>query len=220
MNPGYIYILQNPSFPNLLKIGKTNRNPTERAQELSSSSGVPTEFNVVFDVFMPDCDTGEKEVHEKLKKYRAASNREFFELTIDVAKEVTIEIAAKHIENEIVLLEKTIEEKVLQFRNKLENEIVEKREYLERIKPSLPTMSTQPNSNSSLKKQMHYEDLLIKAIKWGKEGVIKSLLEKNVTIPLNDKYGKPVREIAAAYGNEELYEKYLKVMNRQTRRPS
>jgi hypothetical protein len=67
---------------------------------------------------------------------------------------------------------------------------------------------------------MYYEDLLIKAIKWGKEGVIKSLLEKNVTIPLNDKYGKPVREIAAAYGNEELYEKYLKVMNRRTMRPS
>ena len=135
LNPGYIYILQNPSFPNLLKIGKTTRTPTERASELSSSSGIPTKFNVVFDIFTTNCDTGEKEVHEKLKEYRAASNREFFELTIDMAKETVIKVVAKHIENEIGLLEETTEEKILQFKNELESEIVERKKYLKEIKP-------------------------------------------------------------------------------------
>lgn len=147
MNPGHIYILQNPSFPeDLLKIGKTTRTPIERAKELSSNSGVPTEFNVVFDIFTPDCNISEKEVHEELKKYRVTTNREFFKLAIDTAKEVIITVVTEHIENEVVLLEETIEDRTLQFKNELENEflqfknelkneIVEKKKYIEKIKP-------------------------------------------------------------------------------------
>ena len=146
LNPGYIYILQNPSFPDLLKIGKTTRTPTERAKEVSRGTGIPTKFNVVFDIFTPDCDISEKEVHKRLKEYRVATDREFFKLPIDVAKESVIEVVTKHRENEITLLERTREEKVLQFKseleneflqfkNELKNEIVEKRKHLEKIRP-------------------------------------------------------------------------------------
>ena len=146
MNPGYIYILQNPSFPeDLLKIGKTTRTPKERAEEVSKGTGIPTKFNVVFDIFTPDCDISEKEVHEKLKKYRVTTNREFFKLDIDIAKEAVITVVAEYIENEIILLEETAEKRILQLKNKLgndfsefkkklKNEIIEKRKYLKKIK--------------------------------------------------------------------------------------
>ena len=210
MNPGYIYILQNPSFQNLLKVGKTNRSPKERARELSSVTGVPTEFLVLYDVFVPNCDVGEKKVHEKLKKYRTASNREFFELTLEVAKKIVNEIAGIQIEEEILHLEATLDKKVLQFRNGLENEISAKRKYFENLKPKITIAPTQPKKEE---KQEYYEDLLIKAIKWGTEGVLKSLISKNIIIPQHDKYGKSIREIAKTNGNLQLLDKYIKISN-------
>ncbi|MDH5561849.1 MAG: GIY-YIG nuclease family protein [Deltaproteobacteria bacterium] len=217
MNPGHIYILQNPSFPNLLKIGKTNRSPKARAQELSSSSGVPTEFNVIFDVFVPDCDAGEIEVHAILKQYRASSNREFFAVSMEIAKEVSIEIAIKQINNEILLLENTIDEKVLRYRNNLLKEVRDKKKYLEKILSSSTSMTTKQEISPLSDKSSEYEELMIKAIKWGKERVIKRLLEKNVRIPLTDNSGRSVREIAKKFGHEDVYTKYLAVMNRRTK---
>jgi len=47
---GFIYIMSNPSFPYLLKIGKTTRTTIERAKEISSSSGVPTSFKIDYEI--------------------------------------------------------------------------------------------------------------------------------------------------------------------------
>lgn len=44
-----------------------------------------------------------------------------------------------------------------------------------------------------------------------------SLLEKIVRIPLRDESGKYVKEIAAEFGNEHLYEKYVNLMNLRTK---
>ena len=44
MSEGYIYILSNPTFKELYKVGKTSRDPYERAEELSSATGIPTPF--------------------------------------------------------------------------------------------------------------------------------------------------------------------------------
>jgi hypothetical protein len=41
MNPGYVYILINPSMPELIENGKALRDSLERARELYST-GVPT----------------------------------------------------------------------------------------------------------------------------------------------------------------------------------
>ena len=38
-NPGFVYILINPSLGGLLKIGKTDHTPEERAKELSMATG-------------------------------------------------------------------------------------------------------------------------------------------------------------------------------------
>ena len=44
---GYLYILTNASMPELLKVGRTARDPHERARELSTT-GVPTPFEVAW----------------------------------------------------------------------------------------------------------------------------------------------------------------------------
>ena len=60
---GYIYILTNRSMPNLVKIGKTHRNPDERAEELSRAMGVATPFDVVYYECFNDCDKTERLIH-------------------------------------------------------------------------------------------------------------------------------------------------------------
>ena len=47
---GWVYALINRSYDGLVKIGKTTRHPSERAEELSSASGVPTPFTVAFKI--------------------------------------------------------------------------------------------------------------------------------------------------------------------------
>ena len=81
---GYVYVLMNPSMQNLVKIGKTKREPEERAKELSSTTGVPTPFVVVYNCYFESCSNAESFIHKYLehKGFRVSSNREFFEIPI------------------------------------------------------------------------------------------------------------------------------------------
>lgn len=88
---GYIYILINASTDGIIKIGKTQRDPSERAKELSSATGVPTPFTVVYHAYFNDCDKAEKFVHTKLERYRVANNREFFKVESNIAIDTVIE---------------------------------------------------------------------------------------------------------------------------------
>lgn len=87
---GYIYLLTNPSMEGLVKIGKTNRNPRERAQELGSTTGVPTPFTLVFDVEVNDCAKAEEYAHAQLEQYRVSNRREFFEVPVNKAVKVLV----------------------------------------------------------------------------------------------------------------------------------
>lgn len=80
-NSGHIYVLINYSMENLIKIGKTSREPEERAKELSSATGVPTPFIVAYDAFFHNCSEAENYIHKKLEYlgYRLSKNREFFQ---------------------------------------------------------------------------------------------------------------------------------------------
>lgn len=72
-------------MPGLVKVGKTTRTPSERAQELSSVSGLPTPFIVVFEQMFVDCSVAESYVHTVLagKGFRVADNREFFNAPVN-----------------------------------------------------------------------------------------------------------------------------------------
>lgn len=78
---GYVYALQNASFPGILKIGMTVRNPFDRASELHTT-GVPTPFFVAFCVFVPDALYLEKVLHAHFADQRINTNREFFEVEL------------------------------------------------------------------------------------------------------------------------------------------
>ena len=74
---GYVYLLINRSMPGLVKVGRTTRPPAERLGELSSATGVPTPFELVFDIFVPDCRSAEQLLHEVLDErgYRTSDKR-------------------------------------------------------------------------------------------------------------------------------------------------
>jgi len=87
MNPtaGYIYVLINPSLNGIVKIGKTQNNPDERAKELSSATGVPTPFFVAYSSYFNDCNAAEIFTHTRLENNRLAQNKEFFRVSVQQA---------------------------------------------------------------------------------------------------------------------------------------
>lgn len=84
---GYVYVMVNPSLPDIVKIGKTTRDPNERAKELSSATGVPTPFILVYSKPFADCHFAEKVIHGYLedKGVRVSGNREFFQISTSEA---------------------------------------------------------------------------------------------------------------------------------------
>jgi len=77
MSSGYVYILINASMPGLIKVGRTFRDAKARARELHTT-GVPTPFEVAFEVFSDEHESLEQQLHHRLSDFRVAGNREFF----------------------------------------------------------------------------------------------------------------------------------------------
>ena len=84
----WVYILSNPSIPDVLKIGFTNLTPELRAKQLSSSTGVVIPFKVEWAFKCFDGNRMEAEVHSALKEYRISNQREFFQVDLEEAKSV------------------------------------------------------------------------------------------------------------------------------------
>lgn len=74
---GWVYVLSNPSFSGVLKIGRTSGDVKARAAELHAT-GVPTPFSVEFALRVNDCATLERWAHRQLAGDRVAQGREFF----------------------------------------------------------------------------------------------------------------------------------------------
>lgn len=90
---GYIYLLVNPSMPGMVKVGRTSQPPSKRAAELTGATGVPTPFEVVFELLVADQFAAEAYVHRVLDERgrRVSGNREFFAVQPDEAIEVMLE---------------------------------------------------------------------------------------------------------------------------------
>lgn len=91
----YLYILINPSLSGLLKIGRTNRSPEERAIELSKGTNMPTPFVVAYEEEVPDSKNAEKLVHDEFTQqgFRVNDSREFFSVPLKVAIQVVARVA-------------------------------------------------------------------------------------------------------------------------------
>lgn len=102
-NQGYLYVLVNPAFrSNFLKIGKTTRTPSERAEEISLGTGVPLRFYVAYEALVSDCHAVERIVHERLRGARSTTNREFFEVPLKDAIRIISEVASQFAPNRSV----------------------------------------------------------------------------------------------------------------------
>ncbi|WP_158821018.1 MULTISPECIES: GIY-YIG nuclease family protein [unclassified Streptomyces] len=82
---GFVYVQRNPAFPDMLKIGYTEQLAEDRARALSDTS-VPYPFEVLFRVTTARAPEVERAVHRLLAGHRVSANREFFRVSLDVAK--------------------------------------------------------------------------------------------------------------------------------------
>ena len=78
--PGWIYCLVNPSFPDKVKIGYTTGSVEARMAQLDGTS-LPTPFRLAGKWKSRNVTADEKFIHRKLGKYRIRTNREFFNLS-------------------------------------------------------------------------------------------------------------------------------------------
>jgi hypothetical protein len=92
---GSVYVLTNPDYPDLVKVGHTARSAAERAEELSSDTAVPRSFEVAYEVAVDDAEGVERAVHARLAAERVNPDREFFEVTVDRAVETIRRVAGR-----------------------------------------------------------------------------------------------------------------------------
>ena len=90
---GYLYILSNPAFPALLKVGQTSDSPEQRIRQLNST-GVPFPFLLEACFRVENPKQAESVAHKALEKYRSAQNREFFEIDSLSALQLVFETIA------------------------------------------------------------------------------------------------------------------------------
>lgn len=95
MVQGFVYILLNPSFPDQVKIGRTEKTAELRAKQLQTT-GVPTPFIVVYDELVSDCEVVEKILHSRFAAYRTSLEREFFRIPVREAVRALQETAAAY----------------------------------------------------------------------------------------------------------------------------
>lgn len=80
---GWLYAARNPSFADpVFKIGQTTVSPSERIEQLSSSTSVYRKFELAYFVHVSDHRAAEKFVHETPSDFRLNLGREFFQTSI------------------------------------------------------------------------------------------------------------------------------------------
>ena len=93
---GYVYILTNPSFrEDWVKIGKSSRPVDVRSKELDNTA-VPLPFEIFATIKTVKYNEVEKHVHktiDRLTDLRIRQNREFFNVSPQLALEIFIDIA-------------------------------------------------------------------------------------------------------------------------------
>ena len=81
---GIVYVLSNPAFDHLLKIGFTTRSIDERIAQLNGTN-IPESFECVAAFHSHDPQADEKRIHVRLSQFRAKKNREFFKVSPSMA---------------------------------------------------------------------------------------------------------------------------------------
>ena len=106
--PGYVYILTNPSFrEDWVKIGKSSRHVDVRSKELDNTA-VPLPFEIFATMKTVKYNEVEKLVHktiDRLTDLRIRQNREFFNVAPQLALDIFRDIASTIDDAEVILYE-------------------------------------------------------------------------------------------------------------------
>ena len=106
--PGYVYILTNPSFrEDWVKIGKSSRPVDVRSKELDNTA-VPLPFEIFATIKTVKFNEVEKLVHktiDRLTDLRIRQNREFFNVPPQMALDIFRDIASAIDDAEVTLYE-------------------------------------------------------------------------------------------------------------------
>jgi hypothetical protein len=106
--PGYVYILTNPSFrEDWVKIGKSTRPVDVRSKELDNTA-VPLPFEIFATMKTVKYNEVEKLVHktiDRLTDLRIRQNREFFNVAPQLALDIFRDIASTIDDAEVILYE-------------------------------------------------------------------------------------------------------------------
>lgn len=89
---GYIYVLQNTSFPGMYKIGFTERDVAERLREINDNAGMMTPWQVRDFWFCDKPYLAEQEIHRRLDGFRVESNKEGFTADYMTIRKVVFEV--------------------------------------------------------------------------------------------------------------------------------
>lgn len=111
---GFIYVVVNPAFPDLVKIGYTTNTVEERVYQMSNSSAVPEKFIIAYKRHVVNPHKVEKIIHADLECYRVNAGREFFKMTVTLAINSVLKNSAPYeipeYKHENVLVEKEPEQ--------------------------------------------------------------------------------------------------------------
>lgn len=78
---GWVYVMSNGCPHGLVKIGRTNMHPEDRAKQLSAPTGVPNSFAVLLAIKVREPVALEAALHEVFRNRRLNDSREFFNFT-------------------------------------------------------------------------------------------------------------------------------------------
>lgn len=93
----YVYVLSNPTMPDILKIGFTELTPERRSEQISNHTGVPALYEVEYAYRCVDGKKIEKEVHIYLCEKRLNKRREHFAISLEEAIKVIEKIGSKYV---------------------------------------------------------------------------------------------------------------------------
>lgn len=80
LKEGWIYILSNREYPQLLKIGMTTRSVETRIKEINAATGVVFPYSTRKVIRVTNPSEVEKQLHNALSEYRVRQDREFFKI--------------------------------------------------------------------------------------------------------------------------------------------
>jgi len=82
---GWVYMISAKREPNLIKIGRTDREPFTRIAEINRATGVTYPYSIRKLFRVRDSKRAERMAHDLLSNYRVRSDREFFRVSFSKA---------------------------------------------------------------------------------------------------------------------------------------